>query len=91
MVTAIVLMNIHRGRVNEVAEALAGLDGVSEVYSVAGSYDAVAIVRVAHNDDLATLVNEHVARVDGIERTETMLAFRGYSRHDLESMFSVGQ
>ena len=91
MVTAIVLMNIQRGKVNAVAEALAGLDGISEVYSVAGNYDAVAVVRVAHNDDLAALVNEHVAAVPGIDHTETMLAFRSYSRHDLESMFSVGQ
>ena len=91
MVTAIVLMNVQRGRVNEVAETLAGLDGVSEVYSVAGSYDAVAMVRVAHNDDLARLVNEQVSRVEVIDHTETMLAFRSYSRHDLESMFSLGQ
>ncbi len=91
MVTAIVLMKVQRGRVNAVAEALADLAGVSEVYSVAGSFDAVAVVRVAHNDDLARLVNDHMVAVEGIVDTETMLAFRSYSRHDLESMFAVGQ
>ena len=83
-------MSIERGRVNEVCEAIAALDGVSEVYSVAGSFDAVAIVRVAHNDDLARLVNDHMVGIEGIEDTETMLAFRSYSRHDLESMFALG-
>ena len=91
MVTAIVLLNIERGLVAAVAERLAALEEISEVYSVAGNYDAVAVVRVRANDDLARLVTEHVAAIDGIEHTETMLAFRAYSRHDLESMFSVGQ
>ena len=91
MVTAIVLMNIERGMVREVAETLAGFEGVSEVYSVAGSYDAVAVVRVPQNDDLAKLVTERISEIDAIEHTETMLAFRSYSRHDLESMFAVGQ
>ena len=90
MVTAIVLMKVRRGCVNEVAEALADLAGISEVYSVAGSFDAVAVVRVAHNDDLARLVNDHMVGIEGIEDTETMLAFRSYSRHDLESMFALG-
>lgn len=90
MVTAIVLMNVERGRINAVAEDLAGRGGVSEVYSVSGNYDLVAVLRVADNESMARLVTEELAAVDGIEHTETMLAFRAHSRHDLEAMFSVG-
>ena len=90
MVTSIILMNVERALVNDIAELLAGRDEISEVYSVSGTYDLVAIVRVAHNDDLATLVTEDLTKVDGIVHTETMLAFRAYSRHDLEEMFAIG-
>ena len=90
MVTSIILMNVERALVNDIAELLAGRDEISEVYSVSGTYDLVAIVRVAHNDDLATLVTEDLTKIDGIVHTETMLAFRAYSRHDLEEMFAIG-
>lgn len=90
MVTAIMLMNVERGRIKAVAEDLAARDGVSEVYSVSGNYDLVAMLRVTDNEALASLVTEELASVDGIEHTETMLAFRTHSRHDLEAMFAVG-
>ena len=90
MVTSIILMNVERARVNEVAEQLADRAEISEVYSVSGSCDLVAIVRVPCNDDLARLVTEHLTQIGGIIRTETMLAFRAYSRHDLEEMFAIG-
>ena len=90
MVTSIILINVERALVNDIAELLAGRDEISEVYSVSGTYDLVAIVRVAHNDDLATLVTEDLTKIDGIVHTETMLAFRAYSRHDLEEMFAIG-
>ena len=90
MITAILLLNVERGRINAVAEDLAERPGVSEVYSVSGNYDLVAMLRVATNEDMARLVTEELAGVDGIEHTETMLAFRAHSRHDLEAMFSVG-
>ena len=90
MVTSIILMNVERALVNAVAERLADRSEISEVYSVSGTYDLVAIVRVPHNDDLAELVTEHLTRVEGIIHTETMLAFRAYSRHDLEEMFAIG-
>jgi DNA-binding Lrp family transcriptional regulator len=81
---------VAHGRINEVAEKLAELAGISEVYSVAGRYDLVAIVRVADNDSLAELVTEKMLHVQGITNSETLIAFRVFSRHDLESMFSIG-
>ncbi|WP_435099996.1 Lrp/AsnC family transcriptional regulator [Arhodomonas sp. AD133] len=90
MVTAIVLLNAARGRVNEVAGTLADIDGVSEVYSVGGRYDLVVIIRVPSNEALAELVTEKMQNLPDIEDTETLIAFRAQSRHDLESMFSIG-
>ncbi|MBI2997509.1 MAG: Lrp/AsnC ligand binding domain-containing protein [Deltaproteobacteria bacterium] len=90
MVNAIVLLNVDRDKVNDVAERLAEMQGISEVYSVAGRYDLVAIIRVRSNEDLADTVTGHMRNVKGILKTETMLAFRAYSRHDLERVFSIG-
>lgn len=90
MVNAIVLLNVERDKVNDVAEKLAEMQGVSEVYSVAGRYDLVAIIRVRSNEDLADTVTNHMRNLKGILKTETMLAFRAYSRHDLERVFSIG-
>lgn len=90
MVTAIVLINVERGRVAALAEKLADLKGISEVYSVGGRYDLVVLIRVGSNNELADLVTNHIACCKEITRTETLLSFRSYSRHDLESMFSVG-
>lgn len=90
MVTAIILINADRLAINRVAEQLAEADGVSEVYSMAGRYDLIVVVRVRTNDELADLVTTKMRSVEGITATETMLAFRAHSRHDLETMFSVG-
>lgn len=90
MVTSIVLMNIKRTKINEVAEQLAEMEGISEVYSVSGNYDLIAVVRVASNDALAELVTKKLLSIEAIVKSETMLAFKAFSRHDLEAMFSVG-
>jgi DNA-binding Lrp family transcriptional regulator len=90
MVNSVVLLKVHRGLVNEVARQLAELEGISEVYSVGGRFDLVAILRVPDNDALAALVTEHMLKVEGITDSETLIAFRAFSRHDLESMFSLG-
>ena len=90
MVSAIVLIECKKGAVNETAEALAEMPGITEVYSVAGRVDLVAVIRVANNDNLAEIVTNKMLLVAGITHTETMIAFRVYSRHDLESMFSIG-
>ncbi len=66
------------------------MHGISEVYSVGGRYDLVAIARLGTNEELAELVTNHMAKLEGIQYTETLIAFRSYSRHDLEAMFSIG-
>lgn len=90
MISAIILINVERAKVNAVAEQLAQMQEISEVFSVSGNYDLVAIARVAYNEALAELVTSHLQKIQGIERTNTMLAFKAYSRHDLDAMFSMG-
>jgi len=90
MVTAIVLLNVARARVGEVADKLAATEGIAEVYSVAGRYDLVAMVRVRTNEELADVVTNRMQRIDGIESTETLISFRAYSKVDLEGVFSIG-
>jgi DNA-binding Lrp family transcriptional regulator len=90
MVTAIVLLSVERDKINAVADALTGMSGVSEVYSVAGQYDLAVIIRVSKNEDLADTITKQMLGVKGIVKSETLIAFRAYSRHDLETMFSVG-
>jgi DNA-binding Lrp family transcriptional regulator len=89
-VHAVVLIQCDVEGIAAAAEAIADVDGVSEVYSVAGEFDLVAIVRVAAHDDLAKVIPGGIARVDGVARTESLIAFQVYSKHDLERMFSIG-
>ncbi|MFQ5570627.1 MAG: Lrp/AsnC family transcriptional regulator [Rhodothermales bacterium] len=90
MITALVLLNVARSKVNEVAEQLVNMEGISEVHSVAGRYDLVAIIRVKTNEHLADLVTDHIRQIDGIEQSETLIGFRVYSTYDLDRLFSVG-
>ena len=90
MVTAFVLINAQPNRTAALAEALADHDDVAEVYSVAGDFDLVAVVRVRQHEDLADVVTKHIAALDGIVRTHTLVAFRAYSRRDLEAMWAIG-
>lgn len=90
MITAIVMITTATDRVPEVAQALAELDGVSEVYSVAGHVDLVAVVRVREFDQIADVIAAGIDKVDGVLDTETLIAFRAYSRHDLEAAFAIG-
>jgi len=90
MVTALVLLNVSRDRVNEIAEKLAAMKGITEVYSIAGRYDLVVIIRAKDNDQLADVVTHHMLKVEGIITSETLVAFRVHSKHDLEGMFSIG-
>ncbi|GAB4352855.1 MAG: Lrp/AsnC ligand binding domain-containing protein [Gammaproteobacteria bacterium] len=90
MITAIVLLQVARDRIPQVAEQLTDMPGISEVFSVSGRYDLVAIIRAETNEQLADLVTGHMLKVEGITNSETLVAFKVYSKHDLESMFSVG-
>ena len=90
MVTAIVLANVKRGEIDETAQALLKLSGVSEVYSVAGAWDIAVIVRVPRNEDLADIVTNGMLRVEGILKTETLIGFQAYSNYDLDRMFTLG-
>ncbi|MBX6767149.1 MAG: Lrp/AsnC ligand binding domain-containing protein [Actinomadura rubrobrunea] len=90
MVTAIVFVKTDVARIHEVAEAVAALDNVSEVYSITGEYDLVAIVRVRRHEELNDVIPGRLNKVPGILDTETHIAFRTYSQHDLEAAFSLG-
>jgi len=90
MVTAIILLNVERKKIKTVAEQLVDIEGITEVYSVTGRFDLVAIIRVGKDDDLAELVTDELADLEGILATETMIAFRAYSKHDLDRMFAIG-
>lgn len=90
MVNAFVLIEAEPARIAALAEELADVEGVAEVYSVAGEADLVAIVRVKHHDDLADVVTRRIADHDGILATRTLVAFKAYSRHDLDAMWDLG-
>ena len=90
MITTIVLIRADPKAIPEVAQRLAGIDGVTEVYSVSGEWDLVAIVKVAEYDRIAQVVTEEFVKVPGIERTQTLTAFRAYSRKDLEQAWDIG-
>ena len=90
MVNAIVLLKVKSHRINQVAEELAALEGISEVYSVAGQYDLVAIIRARDDEQIASLVTDQLLQAEGLQSSETLIAFRTYSKHDLDGLFSVG-
>ncbi|MBD3320431.1 MAG: Lrp/AsnC family transcriptional regulator [Chitinivibrionales bacterium] len=90
MVTAISLIKAARRGINVAAQKLADIEGITEVYSVAGKYDLIAVIRAPSNEKMADIVTNHMLTIEGIIDTETMIAFRCFSRHDLESMFSIG-
>jgi DNA-binding Lrp family transcriptional regulator len=90
VLTAFILVKSARSGLPRLGAELAAVEGVAEVYTVTGDWDFIAIVRVRKQDDLAEVVTRHVAGLDGIERTQTMVAFQQFSAHDLESMFGLG-
>ena len=90
MITAIVLVRCAVERIPEVAEAIAALSGVSEVYSVTGDVDLIAVVRVREHEALADVIADRLSKVPGVRETDTHIAFRSYSQHDLEAAFALG-
>ena len=91
MITAIVLLTVEPGLVKSLAEELLEIDGVTEVYSVAGPYDLVAIARVEKHEELSDLVTEMIGSRDGVLTTETLIAFRAFSKRDLGMLWEVGE
>ncbi|HEY0511435.1 MAG TPA: Lrp/AsnC ligand binding domain-containing protein [Thermoanaerobaculia bacterium] len=90
MVSAVILLVVEKDKVNEVAERMVDLKGITEVYSVAGQYDLVAIARVKDNEGIADAVTRQMLKIDGIVRSETLISFRVFSRYDLDRIFSIG-
>jgi DNA-binding Lrp family transcriptional regulator len=90
MLTAFILVKSTRDGLSHLGAELADVEGIAEVYTVTGEWDFVAIARVRQHDDLAKVVTEHLARLNDIERTQTMVAFQQFSAHDLEAMFGLG-
>ncbi|WP_448851915.1 Lrp/AsnC family transcriptional regulator [Corynebacterium sp. 335C] len=84
------MIAVEADRIPEAADAIVDIDGVTEVYSVTGEWDLIAMVRVRDHEQLADVIPNRISKVDGVESTNTLLAFRAYSRHDLEAAFSLG-
>jgi DNA-binding Lrp family transcriptional regulator len=89
VITAIVLISAERGALPKLGEDLAAISGVSEVYSVTGEFDFIAMVRARQHEDLADIVTTKIAQTKGVARTHTHVAFRAYSKHDLDSVFGM--
>jgi DNA-binding Lrp family transcriptional regulator len=90
VINAIVLIDCATDSIPEVAETIANLPGVSEVYSVAGGVDLIAMVRVREFDQIAEVIAGSISKVPGVINTDSHIAFRAYSRHDLEEAFAIG-
>lgn len=90
MITAFVMINVATDKIPEVAQTIADIEGVSEVYSVAGHHDLIAVVRVREFDEVADVIAGRIDKVPGVQGSETQIAFRAYSRHDLEAAFAIG-
>jgi DNA-binding Lrp family transcriptional regulator len=90
MITAFVMLNVEPGRVKSLAEELLAVKGVTEVYSVAGPFDLIAVVRVREHDELSDLVTGLIGSREGIVSTETMIAFRAFSKRDLDAVWDIG-
>ncbi len=90
MVTAFILINVERPRLKSIADDLLAIDGIAEVYSVAGPFDMIAIVRVKEHEQLSDLVTEKIGALEGINDTETLIAFRSFSKKDLGMLWDIG-
>ena len=91
MTTAVVLIEAERDAMSSLGGALADLDGVAEAYSVTGEWDFVAVIRVPRHEMLADVITGQLLSLDGVVRTQTMVAFEVFSQHDLEALFSIGE
>lgn len=90
MVTAFVMITTEGKRASEIARRIAEIEHVAEVYSVTGNYDLIAILHMPNYDRLAEIVPDQIAVIEGVQRTETTLAFRAFTRRELDSAFDIG-
>ncbi|WP_309072262.1 Lrp/AsnC ligand binding domain-containing protein [Arthrobacter sp.] len=90
MVTAFVLIQTDASRIPESAQEISEIDGISEVYSVTGEWDLIAVARVTKHEDLADVIADRLSKVQGVQATTTQIAFRAYSQHDLDAAFALG-
>lgn len=90
MITAFVLIQTDASRIPETAQEISEIEGISEVYSVTGDWDLIAMARVNRHEDLADVIADRLSKVEGVESTTTHIAFRSYSRHDLDAAFTLG-
>ncbi|ACZ42364.1 transcriptional regulator, AsnC family [Thermobaculum terrenum ATCC BAA-798] len=90
MITALVEIDVERGRINEAAQKLVDIDGVAEVWSVTGDHDLVALLKLREYDQLSEVVTNHIASLPEVVRTKTMLAFKVYSKQELEEAWNIG-
>ena len=90
MVTAFILINVARPRLKSIPDDLLAIDGIAEVYSVAGPFDIVAIARVKQHEDLNDLMSEHIGELDGIIDTQTLIAFKTFAKKDLGMLWDIG-
>lgn len=90
LVNAIILINVERGQVDEVAQKIIDIQGVSDVFSVAGRYDLAVVIRAHSNEQVADVVTKGIRHLNGITATETLIAFKAYDKSDLEAAFSIG-
>ena len=90
MLTAFILIKASREGLNSLGPHLADIEGMAEVYTVTGEWDFIAIARVREHDELAQVVTQRLTQLEGIEKSQTMVAFQQFSAHDLEAMFGLG-
>jgi DNA-binding Lrp family transcriptional regulator len=90
VVTAFVLIQTDASRIPESAQEISEIDGISEVYSVTGEWDLIAVARVTKHEDLADVIADRLSKVQGVQATTTQIAFRAYSQHDLDAAFALG-
>ena len=90
MISAVVLINVQRNQINETAQSLLEIEGVSEVYSVTGEYDLVALLRLHQYEDLAEVVTNRMVQLPGITKTNSLMAFQCYSKADLQQAWDIG-
>ncbi|MEE1621181.1 Lrp/AsnC family transcriptional regulator [Zafaria sp. Z1313] len=90
MITAFVMIQTQADRIPESAQEISEIEGISEVYSVAGDWDLIAVARVKRHEDLADVIADRLSKIPGVQETSTHIAFRSYSQHDLDAAFSLG-